>query len=723
MSDEDEGDQGYQVVFDDEPEKIHKHLPAKDGKARAKFSNNDTYYGHYKDGKRHGKGEYRLASGAVYNGEYVENKKQGWGIFTAPDGGKYTGEWLNDKRHGKGTYAYPSGDSYTGEWANGMKHGWGTYVYAHLSSSMSGTWSNGQLVDGSWKIHDGSKYVGSFLSNQPAGEGLIKYPSGVYSSGTYANQKFISEFFQRVHPNAKPPKSNTPDAFKKACRAVDKCVSKADQCNSMNIIKETVKGCPNFRRIGTSPVYCCGQPTVDGFKAAVEVITGAGLEKVLWINNRPEPLVYVNSLPFAPRDRRDLVKPLKLSNVTIPQITELETRFMENIKFMAKKKGGLHYYHEDYTDPTDPDMKRIELKTTEVTAPEAVKSMAQVLDALTEEELPITFQRIPLEESVAPDREVFDKFVTIVKNQLEGGALVLNDTLGVGICVSASVIGFLLTNKGGGGDEGDEPAEEAAGDEGDEGDGADKKADEEEKHVYDPANPDASLGEFGVVMELVEGLNGPDPEEERKRLEEEARVKQEEEEQKAAEKAAEEAAKKAAEEAEKAAAAATEGEENAEGEEKKEGEGEAVEDKAEDEGDQKPAEEEEEKPAEEDPEEEKEPEKPKNPPDYGFTCKAKVDEALDKCGQVVNLMEEVIKLKTEFQATTDEARQETIKGKAHIFLQLYFNLILFASYVDKNQPLEFEKAFSAWVTEPEQAELTQILGTLETGALASFEWE
>jgi len=75
MSDEDEGDQGYQVVFDDEPEKIHKHLPAKDGKARAKFSNNDTYYGHYKDGKRHGKGEYRLASGAVYNGEYVENKK------------------------------------------------------------------------------------------------------------------------------------------------------------------------------------------------------------------------------------------------------------------------------------------------------------------------------------------------------------------------------------------------------------------------------------------------------------------------------------------------------------------------------------------------------------------------------------------------------------------------------------------------------------------------
>mmetsp|Transcript_5436 Transcript_5436/g.10368 ORF Transcript_5436/g.10368 Transcript_5436/m.10368 type:complete len:723 (+) Transcript_5436:47-2215(+) len=721
MSDDEEGEQNYQVVFDDEPEKVWKYLPPKDGKAKAKFANGDTYHGEYKDGKRHGKGLYTLASGATYDGEYVENKKEGWGVFTAPDGGKYTGEWMADKRHGKGTYAYINQDSYTGDWANGTKHGWGTYVYAHISSSLSGTWSNGQLVDGTWEVHDGSKYCGSFLSNQPAGEGLIQFPSGITASGKYADLKFIAEFFKRAHPNARPPERHPPDVFKKACRSIDKCVAKADHCNSMDLTaKQAVKGVPNLRRIGTSPVFVCGQPTTEGFKAAVEDITGKGLEKVLWCNTRAEPVLYVNGKPYAPRDRRELVKSLRLGEITPAQIAELESRFAENVKFMTKKKGGLHNFYEDFTNPEDPDDKRTELKTTEVTEPDAVKAISTVYAGFGEEDLPLAYERLPLDELAAPGAVDFDRFTELVKTKLEGGALVLNDTLGAGVSVPASVIAFLLTDKGGEAEEGgEEGGGEGGGDEGDEGDKKEKVVVEE--HKYNPEAPDINFGEFNIIMKLVDSLNGPDPEEERLRLEEEARVAKEAAEAKAAEEAAAAAEK----------AAAEGGEENKEeegGEEKKDGEegGEGYGEEKKEEGgeeaekaDETPKEETDESEAKEEP---KEPEKPKNAPDYGFTLKKKVDDAISKCGEVVNLLTQLLDLRKEFEASDDLDGKQAAKNKAQRLLQTYFNFILFACYIDKNQPSEFDKTYSQWSEDPEIQELAGLLGTSENGALSEFEW-
>ena len=32
-------------------------------------------------------------------------------------------------------------------------------------------------------------------------------------------------------------------------------------------------GCPNFRRVPGYKVYCCGQPTVAGFEAALNKVT------------------------------------------------------------------------------------------------------------------------------------------------------------------------------------------------------------------------------------------------------------------------------------------------------------------------------------------------------------------------------------------------------------------------------------------------------------------
>ena len=79
--------------------------------------------------------------------------------------------------------------------------------------------------------------------------------------------------------------------------------------------------CTNFLRVPGYKVYCCGQPTVAGFEAALNKVLGFLLKtfssihskvcgetypktgKIIWINMRQEPDVYVNGEPVCARFR------------------------------------------------------------------------------------------------------------------------------------------------------------------------------------------------------------------------------------------------------------------------------------------------------------------------------------------------------------------------------------------------------------------------------------
>jgi len=46
-------------------------------------------------------------------------------------------------------------------------------------------------------------------------------------------------------------------------------VAMADHFEKIQKLKDPVPGCPNFRRVPGYKVYCCGQPTIAGFEAAL----------------------------------------------------------------------------------------------------------------------------------------------------------------------------------------------------------------------------------------------------------------------------------------------------------------------------------------------------------------------------------------------------------------------------------------------------------------------
>lgn len=90
-----------------------------DGVGLYKYSNGATYFGTFKNGRRHGFGDLRFPSGQYYIGEFVYDLKEGLGTYVWKEDNHYTGEWKNDTYHGKGIMSYSKTNYQAGLWENG----------------------------------------------------------------------------------------------------------------------------------------------------------------------------------------------------------------------------------------------------------------------------------------------------------------------------------------------------------------------------------------------------------------------------------------------------------------------------------------------------------------------------------------------------------------------------------------------------------------------------
>merc|ERR1712168_517985 len=73
-----------------------------------------------------------------------------------------------------------------------------------------------------------------------------------------------------------------------------KAAAMADHFDKIQKLTEKIDGVPNFRRVPGYKVYCCGQPTIAGFEAAINKACGETYpkpNKIIWLNMRQEPIV------------------------------------------------------------------------------------------------------------------------------------------------------------------------------------------------------------------------------------------------------------------------------------------------------------------------------------------------------------------------------------------------------------------------------------------------
>merc|ERR1719357_1598239 len=268
-----------------------------------------------------------------------------------------------------------------------------------------------------------------------------------------------------------------------------KAAAMADHFDKIQKLPDPVVGAPNFHRIPGYKVYCTGQPTITGLKNILEKVTGKIYPKegkIIWLNLRQEPVVYVNGEPICARPPNKIGEYAELGNVTRDSIKADEVEFVRVAEGRVKENGGKLKY-------VDINKKEHEAEAKEL------KSLSQVMEEAKADFPGLVHMRVPVCNSAAPLETDFD----IICNTLVGTSIntpiIVNDQVGLSRATTGCVIACLFKE-----------FQINASFEGlvETGPGVNLDLLKMDKYTMDPAKDALFRGEFPVVMDLVGKLKG-----------------------------------------------------------------------------------------------------------------------------------------------------------------------------------------------------------------------
>merc|ERR1711981_205547 len=215
--------------------------------------------------------------------------------------------------------------------------------------------------------------------------------------------------------------------------AIWKAVAMADHFEKIQKLPDKVDGCPNFRRVPGYKVYCCGQPTAAGFenalnKACGEIYPKTG--KIVWVNMRQEPVVYVNGEPLCARPPNKIGEYAELGNVTRDSIKADEAEFVKMLQGKAKDGAKLKY--------VDVGKKEHEVEA------KSIVSLHDVVEQAKEKFPGLVHVRIPVCNSAAPLEADFDTLVNALVGTGINTPVIVNCQVGLSRSTTGCVAACLF---------------------------------------------------------------------------------------------------------------------------------------------------------------------------------------------------------------------------------------------------------------------------------------
>ncbi|XP_004345330.1 hypothetical protein CAOG_06581 [Capsaspora owczarzaki ATCC 30864] len=144
-------------------------------------------------------------------------------------------------------------------------------------------------------------------------------------------------------------------------------ILKLDHWPFKGMLPSIVDGAPNFRRVGDMYLFGSAQPTAAGLRAicgllnqranaaasmppaASSIVAGIPAHlKVVWINLREEPLVYIDGNPFVLRDQFATLRNIKSYSGIAPRTLEdMERRLCTDVMKEAEEYDGAILVHRE----------------------------------------------------------------------------------------------------------------------------------------------------------------------------------------------------------------------------------------------------------------------------------------------------------------------------------------------------------------------------------------
>merc|ERR1712128_338534 len=212
-----------------------------------------------------------------------------------------------------------------------------------------------------------------------------------------------------------------------------KAAAMADHFEKIQKLPDPVPGCPNFRRVPGYKVYCCGQPTIAGFEAALTKVTGTYPKegKIIWFNLRQEPDVYVNGDPICARPPNKIGEYAELGNVTRDSAKADEVEFLRVCQKRAEDNGGK-------LKVVDINKKESEVEVKDIT------SLSAVIEGLKKKFAGLVHMRVPVCNSAAPLEADFDVICNTLLGSNINTPIIVSDQVGLSRATTGCVIACLF---------------------------------------------------------------------------------------------------------------------------------------------------------------------------------------------------------------------------------------------------------------------------------------
>merc|ERR1712002_973555 len=271
--------------------------------------------------------------------------------------------------------------------------------------------------------------------------------------------------------------------------AVWSAAAMSDHFDKIQKLPDPVVGAPNFHRIPGYKVYSTGQPTIAGLNNVLEKVTGKIYPKegkIIWLNLRQEPVVYVNGEPICARPPNKIGEYAELGDVTRDSVKADEVEFVRVVEGRVKENGGKLKY-------VDINKKECEAEVKEL------KSLSQAMEALQNDFPGLVHMRVPVCNSAAPLEPDLDIICQTLVGTSINTPIIVNDQVGLSRATTGCVVACLFKefqiNASFDGLVHTVP-------------GMNLDLLKMDKYTMDPAKDSLFRGEFPVVMEMIGKIKG-----------------------------------------------------------------------------------------------------------------------------------------------------------------------------------------------------------------------
>lgn len=210
-----------------------------------------------------------------------------------------------------------------------------------------------------------------------------------------------------------------------------------------------VLGAPNFRKIDCptiSPhqIYAVAQPTQEALERILEIVTSTfpTPRRIVWVNVREEPLLYINGEPFVLRDQYASLRNIKAyTGIAASRLEQMELRLKEDVLAEGRAHLGRILLH---SEGSERDLLPIWESVQDVST---MRDLFALNSELCQKYPYLEYYRVPITAEEAPEPADFDTFRKILTEDTDltlthGSVFIFNCQMGLGRSTMGSVIGM-----------------------------------------------------------------------------------------------------------------------------------------------------------------------------------------------------------------------------------------------------------------------------------------